>query len=343
MENSIILNFIKNNKKELRTHNVDSFLYSAEFNKVENNEAKRILFYMNAFINSSKKKTDFHKLVKDFSLFIEAVNKNRYLHKTHECYKPVICNYFENLLSLFKHNYIKYSNEFVCDLSHFVEVIYKIYYPSVDIKLNIIKYLKRIEEVLYKNKMNINKDNIQRYERYLKELNIYIDKNSQNDRECQNYKKKDNDYPMYNNDPSKNKNYNAYGTKKIFNDKYNDHYGNNDKQKGKGDSEYVGILELMNKIESENLDIKGIYKITKERTKSPFINVNNRNSRNINNINQNGNRNVSYDYYNSKTIENYNSNNYYNINNADKMKYNNNNGYNAFKNGFNSNYVNYRK
>ena len=174
MENSIIMNFIKNNKKELRTHNVNSFLDSDEFNKVENTEAKRILFYMNAFINSSKKKTDFHKLVKDFSLFIEAVNNNRYLHKTHECYKPVICNYFENLLFLFKHDYINYTYEFVCDLSHFVEVIYKMNYPSIDIKLDIIKYLKRIEEVLYNNKMNINFDNIQRYERCLKELNMRL-------------------------------------------------------------------------------------------------------------------------------------------------------------------------
>ena len=203
MNKAITLEFIKKHRKIMKTNDLDSFLESDEYNDLKNEESKKNLFYLVTFINSAKNYQKLDLINKDLSLIIEYINSNeQYFKNIHESYKFTVCNYLEKALFLIKNNNVILSTEFISDLNNFVEIVSKIYYPNIEAKVDIIKALMKIEEQLEKNKFKIKREYTQRYERYIKELKLYIQKNNIDKNNCHIYYANnifEVDYPIINN------------------------------------------------------------------------------------------------------------------------------------------------
>lgn len=176
MQEAINLNFIKKNKKEMKSNDLDSFLESDEYNDLINNELKRNLFYMVLFLNSAKIHNNLSLINKDLSLMIESITNENYLQNIHECYKKTLYNYLEQAYYLIK-NKIVIDVECVSHINNFIEIITRMPYSNNKIKNDIIKCLKKIEELLVKSRKKVNNDNIKRYERYILNLDSYIKSN----------------------------------------------------------------------------------------------------------------------------------------------------------------------
>ena len=183
MQQDIILRFIKNNRNEMKKSDLLSFATSSEFNNIDNEESKRILFYFQSFINSSKKYTKLNSIVNELDLIFETINSNKSYQNIHGSYQVTICNYLEQIIYLIKNTDTIYDTNFVYDLTDFIEIITKIYYNHSDEIVEVVKYLKNIEIILQYNKNKINKENIINYEKCQQILNKVIEKleNKNND------------------------------------------------------------------------------------------------------------------------------------------------------------------
>ena len=186
MEKDIILTFIRKNKKEMKSEDFNSFIKSDNYNNLDNKEARRIVFYIESFLKSTNNYTKFNILINDFQTIIKSINENEYLQKTHECYKTLLCNFLQNILSLIMNENVLCENTFVSELNIFVDLIEKIYYPNQDMKLDIIKYFISIKKNLEENKNKITKDNTDRFEQYLKIIKKYITENNAQKKEKEN-------------------------------------------------------------------------------------------------------------------------------------------------------------
>ena len=175
MEKSI-LDYIKDNKKDMGKDDFDTFFESDKYNDLDD-DSKRIIFYMTTFIMSVKDYKTFSNVIDDFIKITLTIKRNEYLKNTHECYEEIICNYLKKIKSLLDKGdlYEKESqNEFIKSLNNFVDELNDIYYPNNKMKSNTIKYWKKIENELDSLKEEISKENIKKFERYKKNLNKYI-------------------------------------------------------------------------------------------------------------------------------------------------------------------------
>ena len=172
-----ILDYIANNKEDMDKNDFDDFFESDNYNNIKDEDSKRTIFYMTAFLMSTKEYKEFGEIIKEFIKIIGAIKENKYLQKTHECYEELISNFLKNIRQLLNSDDIyenKYENIFIQNLNHLVEELDKIIYPP-NLKLNsIINNWKRIYDELISHKDNIKKDNIKKFERYTKHLNNYI-------------------------------------------------------------------------------------------------------------------------------------------------------------------------
>ena len=178
MEKAIVLKFIQQNKNQMRADDLNSFLYSNEYNKLENAESKRILFYMKIILNSTKDYKTLGLINKELSLIIESIHRNANLRNIHECYEISICNYLEKILLLIKDNNYVCDCDYISDVNNFVEIMSIIIYSDSISKIDIIKYLETIMKQLQNNKNKIAYEFVQRYDRYLIKLNNIIESNN---------------------------------------------------------------------------------------------------------------------------------------------------------------------
>ena len=178
MEKAIVLKFIQQNKNQMRADDLNSFLYSNEYNKLENAESKRILFYMKIILNSTKDYKTLGLINKELSLIIESIHRNENLRNIHECYEISICNYLEKILLLIKDNNYVCDCDYISDVNNFVEIMSIIIYSDSISKIDIIKYLETIMKQLQNNKNKIAYEFVQRYDRYLIKLNNIIESNN---------------------------------------------------------------------------------------------------------------------------------------------------------------------
>jgi hypothetical protein len=178
MEKAIVLKFIQQNKNQMRTDDLNSFLYSNEYNKLENAESKRILFYMKIILNSTKDYKTLGLINKELSLIIESIHRNANLRNIHECYEISICNYLEKILLLIKDNNYLCDCDYISDVNNFVEIMSIIIYSDSISKIDIVKYLEKIMKQLQNNKNKIAYEFVQRYDRYLIKLNNIIESNN---------------------------------------------------------------------------------------------------------------------------------------------------------------------
>jgi hypothetical protein len=127
---------------------------------------------------STKSYKEFGEIIKEFIKITGAINENKYLQKTHECYEELICNFLKKirqLLALDDNYENKNENEFIQNLNHLVDELDHIFYPPY-LELNaIINDWKKIYKELNSNKDNISKNNIKKFERYTKKLKTYIE------------------------------------------------------------------------------------------------------------------------------------------------------------------------
>ena len=203
----------------MKSNDLDSFLESDEYNDLENEKSKKSLFYIVSLINSAKTYQNLYLINKDLSLILESISNDKYFEDIHESFKFIICNYLERALFLIQNDDVILSAEFISDLNNFVEIISKIYYPNGRGKLDIIMDLMKIEQLLEKNKFKIKKEYIQRYERYIKELKLYIQKNSVDNNSHIYYNDDnnfENDYPIINNSSLFNKSSHQLGQSDIY-------------------------------------------------------------------------------------------------------------------------------
>ena len=178
MEKAIVLKFIQQNKNQMRSDDLNSFLYSNEYNKLENAESKRILFYMKIILNSTKDYKTLGLINKELSLIIESIHRNANLRNIHECYEISICNYLEKILLLIKDNNYACDCDYISDVNNFVEIMSIIIYSDSISKIDIVKYLEKIMKQLQNNKNKIAYEFVQRYDRYLIKLNNIIESNN---------------------------------------------------------------------------------------------------------------------------------------------------------------------
>ena len=178
MEKAIVLKFIQQNKNQMRADDLNSFLYSNEYNKLENAESKRILFYMKIILNSTKDYKTLGLINKELSLIIESIHRNANLRNIHECYEISICNYLEKILLLIKDNNYACDCDYISDVNNFVEIMSIIIYSDSISKIDIVKYLEKIMKQLQNNKNKIAYEFVQRYDRYLIKLNNIIESNN---------------------------------------------------------------------------------------------------------------------------------------------------------------------
>ena len=178
MEKAIVLKFIQQNKNQMRADDLNSFLYSNEYNKLENAESKRILFYMKIILNSTKDYKTLGLINKELSLIIESIHRNANLRNIHECYEISICNYLEKILLLIKDNNYLCDCDYISDVNNFVEIMSIIIYSDSISKIDIVKYLEKIMKQLQNNKNKIAYEFVQRYDRYLIKLNNIIESNN---------------------------------------------------------------------------------------------------------------------------------------------------------------------
>ena len=178
MEKAIVLKFIQQNKNQMRTDDLNSFLYSNEYNKLENAESKRILFYMKIILNSTKDYKTLGLINKELSLIIESIHRNANLRNIHECYEISICNYLEKILLLIKDNNYACDCDYISDVNNFVEIMSIIIYSDSISKIDIVKYLEKIMKQLQNNKNKLAYEFVQRYDRYLIKLNNIIESNN---------------------------------------------------------------------------------------------------------------------------------------------------------------------
>ena len=178
MEKAIVLKFIQQNKNQMRADDLNSFLNSNEYNKLENAESKRILFYMKIILNSTKDYKTLGLINKELSLIIESIHRNANLRNIHECYEISICNYLEKILLLIKDNNYVCDCDYISDVNNFVEIMSIIIYSDSISKIDIIKYLETIMKQLQNNKNKIAYEFVQRYDRYLIKLNNIIESNN---------------------------------------------------------------------------------------------------------------------------------------------------------------------
>ena len=178
MEKAIVLKFIQQNKNQMRADDLNSFLNSNEYNKLENAESKRILFYMKIILNSTKDYKTLGLINKELSLIIESIHRNANLRNIHECYEISICNYLEKILLLIKDNNYVCDCDYISDVNNFVEIMSIIIYSDSISKIDIVKYLEKIMKQLQNNKNKIAYEFVQRYDRYLIKLNNIIESNN---------------------------------------------------------------------------------------------------------------------------------------------------------------------
>ena len=171
-----ILNYMKTNRKIMGQTDFDTFTESDEFNDM-NEDSRKILFYINIFIMSTKDYKDFSEIIKDFKKIIIYIKGNEYLYNVDEIYEAIIINYLKKIQELLLKNYINENeNKFIIELNTFTEEIKNICFPknNPNMKLNINKYLERIKNQLDIIKEDINETNIKKYERYIDKLVEYI-------------------------------------------------------------------------------------------------------------------------------------------------------------------------
>ena len=178
MEKAIVLKFIQQNKNQMKADDLNSFLYSNEYNKLENAESKRILFYMKIILNSTKDYKTLGLINEELSLIIESIHRNANLRNIHECYEISICNYLEKILLLIKDNNYVCDCDYISDVNNFVEIMSIIIYSDSISKIDIVKYLEKIMKQLQNNKNKIAYEFVQRYDRYLIKLNNIIESNN---------------------------------------------------------------------------------------------------------------------------------------------------------------------
>ena len=173
-----ILDYISNNKEDMTQNDFNNFFESDKYNNIKDEESKRTIFYMTSFLMSTKLYKEFGEIIKEFIKITGAINENKYLKKTHECYEELICNFLKKirqLLALDDNYENKNENEFIQNLNHLVDELDQIFYPPY-LELNtIINDWKKIYKELNSNKDNISKNNIKKFERYTKKLKTYIE------------------------------------------------------------------------------------------------------------------------------------------------------------------------
>ena len=232
MDNQI-LTYIQNNKESMGKNDFDTFIESDDFNDMDD-ESKRIIFYMESFIMSTKDYKIFSEIINDFTKIIVFIKDNEYLQNTHESYETLICNYLQKIRELLsKNDLLENENEFIQNLSKFKDEITKLYFPNND-KYNIINNLNKVVKQLDNIKDDISKENINKFERYSKELNKYINsiENTNIVKQDQDNKKNKEDFVdnkninINNNNYNKNQKNNLYKHSNI-NDEQNNNNNNN--------------------------------------------------------------------------------------------------------------------
>ena len=172
-----VVDYIIKNTKELGQNDFNTFIESPGFNaKDMKDESKRLLFYINIFIMSTNNYKSFKNIIDDFIEIIDYISYNDYVQNIHESYEATICNYLKKIELLSRKAVDENENEFIQNLNKFVEDITKMYFPvnNNKMKLNIAECLKNIEIQLVIIKKEISKENINKFERYRKDLNEYI-------------------------------------------------------------------------------------------------------------------------------------------------------------------------
>ena len=173
-----ILDYISNNKEDMTQNDFNNFFESDKYNNIKDEESKRTIFYMTSFLMSTKLYKEFGEIIKEFIKITGAINENKYLQKTHECYEELICNFLKKIKQLLTSDDIyenKNENIFIKNLNELVDEIDNIFYPP-NLELNtIINDWKKIYKELNSNKDNISKNNIKKFERYTKKLKTYIE------------------------------------------------------------------------------------------------------------------------------------------------------------------------
>ena len=227
MQEGIIFDFIKKNKKEMKKNDLVSFLNSDNFNDLGNCEVKRILFYIQSFLNSTKRYKSTMLLINELSSMIESIKNNKDYQNIHESYQFTICNYFEQIIFLIENTDAICDKEFINDLNIFVETIAKMYYIHSNELVYIIKYLKNIQLLFQNNKNNIKEEIINKYERCLKILNNYIEKMETKMKESNSFNNYNNGQQIIENKQSIKNSFTIFNNNSIINETSNNPQNSN--------------------------------------------------------------------------------------------------------------------
>ena len=190
------LKFISESKNFLKSSDFNDFIESDEFNNL-NEESRKDIFFMKAFLMSTFEYEELRKCVEDFNLIISNVKYNEYLCDTHECYEKLISNYLNIIGDLLRPCFRNDQEEFINILNDFVDNLKDIYFKDEETKKNTINELKNIQDILSGFNNKIEGDYKLRFSRYCEQLNSYIKKQeNENNYKIMQKKDKDKDYEL---------------------------------------------------------------------------------------------------------------------------------------------------
>ena len=168
-----VLQFIEEKKNLIETNDLNQLIEDDDFNDLDD-KSKNEIFYMAAFFYSTKKYKELKEVINDFEMIIDFINNNEYLHNQHECFEALMSNYLNSMDDLLKPCFKKKQEDFIQCFHQFIENLQKLNFSNDNCRKGVIKELKNVQDSLSSFVKKINFEYKEKFERYFKELDEYI-------------------------------------------------------------------------------------------------------------------------------------------------------------------------